>query len=182
MMFHIKNCFQFSVDFTKYPIFHEVEFHEAKMESGDCLFIPFKWYACFIMICILYKCHTSCLVCHFCFGPPPVHVVFLRVNTLRENPTHTGLLLFSGITKWHQLEVILLWIYGGNIFSPLFPASVTTCHLGQHWISSISHLLPKMVMMILKMPSQKPSCKFTIMVLPPPYGYFSFRVTSIPLN
>lgn len=99
MMFHIKNCFQFSVDFTKYPIFHEVEFHEAKMESGDCLFIPFKWYACFIMICILYKCHTSCLVCHFCFGPPPVHVVFLRVNTLRENPTHTGLLLFSGITK-----------------------------------------------------------------------------------
>jgi lysine-specific demethylase 8 len=32
------------VDFTKYPVFHEVEFHEAKMESGDCLFIPFKWY------------------------------------------------------------------------------------------------------------------------------------------
>lgn len=32
------------VDFTKYPIFHEVEFYEAKMETGDCLFIPFKWY------------------------------------------------------------------------------------------------------------------------------------------
>lgn len=44
VVFHVENCFKFSVDFTKYPIFHEVEFHEAKMESGDCLFIPFKWY------------------------------------------------------------------------------------------------------------------------------------------
>lgn len=32
------------VNYTKYPIFRDVEFYEAKMESGDCLFIPFKWY------------------------------------------------------------------------------------------------------------------------------------------
>lgn len=34
-----------SVNFTKYPIFRYVEFYEAKMEHGDCLFIPYKWYA-----------------------------------------------------------------------------------------------------------------------------------------
>ena len=52
-------CFKFRVDFTKYPIFHEVEFHEAKMESGDCLFIPFKWYVLSVkqIHCSVYEVH-----------------------------------------------------------------------------------------------------------------------------
>lgn len=32
------------VNFTKYPIFHDVEFHQTEMQSGDCLFIPYKWF------------------------------------------------------------------------------------------------------------------------------------------
>ncbi|XP_038076574.1 tRNA wybutosine-synthesizing protein 5-like isoform X2 [Patiria miniata] len=32
------------VDFNKYPEFRDVEFFEAKLEAGDCIYIPYKWY------------------------------------------------------------------------------------------------------------------------------------------
>ncbi|XP_033095598.1 jmjC domain-containing protein C-like isoform X2 [Anneissia japonica] len=32
------------VDFTKYPGLSQVEFHYAEMTSGDCIFIPYKWF------------------------------------------------------------------------------------------------------------------------------------------
>lgn len=32
------------VDFTKYPSLREVEYWEAEMEAGDCLYIPFQWF------------------------------------------------------------------------------------------------------------------------------------------
>ncbi|XP_071800632.1 tRNA wybutosine-synthesizing protein 5-like [Asterias amurensis] len=32
------------VDFEKYPEFKDVEFFEAKMEAGDCIYIPYKWF------------------------------------------------------------------------------------------------------------------------------------------
>ena len=31
------------VDFNQYPEFRDVEFFEAKLEAGDCIFIPYKW-------------------------------------------------------------------------------------------------------------------------------------------
>ncbi|XP_062510635.1 bifunctional peptidase and arginyl-hydroxylase JMJD5-like isoform X2 [Corticium candelabrum] len=33
-----------SVDLSKYPGFKDVEFYFARMEAGDCLYIPYKWY------------------------------------------------------------------------------------------------------------------------------------------
>ncbi|XP_022082158.1 tRNA wybutosine-synthesizing protein 5-like [Acanthaster planci] len=32
------------VDFNKYPEFRDIEFFEAKLEAGDCIYIPYKWY------------------------------------------------------------------------------------------------------------------------------------------
>eukprot|EP00112_Aurelia_sp_Birch-Aquarium-sp1_P014591 Seg3163.3 transcript_id=Seg3163.3/GoldUCD/mRNA.D3Y31 product="Lysine-specific demethylase JMJ30" protein_id=Seg3163.3/GoldUCD/D3Y31 len=32
------------VDFTKYPGLNKVEYWEANMEEGDCLYIPFQWF------------------------------------------------------------------------------------------------------------------------------------------
>lgn len=36
--------YSYRVDFEKYPGLAEVEFYNATMQAGDCLFIPQKWY------------------------------------------------------------------------------------------------------------------------------------------
>ena len=32
------------MDFTKYPGLAKVDYYEAIMEEGDCLYIPYQWY------------------------------------------------------------------------------------------------------------------------------------------
>ncbi|XP_028412670.1 tRNA wybutosine-synthesizing protein 5-like [Dendronephthya gigantea] len=78
------------VDFTKYPIFHEVEFHEAKMEAGDCLFIPFKWYhqvtsvGSNIAVNIWWK-HLSSFIPRKCDGMPPGTLNQFHFSSLHKN-------------------------------------------------------------------------------------------------
>ena len=50
----------FRVDFVKYPSLKDVEYFNVTMEPGDCLFIPYKWWAlcklfCAFLLSVSYK-------------------------------------------------------------------------------------------------------------------------------
>jgi hypothetical protein len=54
------------MDLERYPQWAELEWHDAQMEEGDCLYIPTSWY-----IKCTHKVYTDV---HCVHSPPPTHI------------------------------------------------------------------------------------------------------------
>ena len=67
----------YSVDYEQYPGLVDVEYYDVTLGPGDCLFVPYKWYA-HNCTCFIYFGYKQVRLSEYCIN------IYSRVNTMHK--------------------------------------------------------------------------------------------------